>query len=139
MKLFKSRASQVFEKEIDNRSFGEKMSDTAANIYGSWRFIIGQSIFMLLWMLCNSLPGFPHWDEQPFILLNLMLSFEAAYCGSFLQMAANRSAAKDRAIFEHDYESDLRSENTVVELKKQIAELNTSVTGLIKNNEEKDV
>lgn len=138
MKLFnKPPAEQVFEQQIDQRSFGERMSDTAASIYGSWRFIIGQSIFMLFWMICNSIPGLPHWDEQPFILLNLMLSFEAAYCGSFLQMAANRSAAKDRAIFEHDYESDLRSEATVLELKKEVEELNSLVSQLVETKKSK--
>lgn len=40
----------------------------------------------------------------PFILLNLVLSFQAAYTGPVVMMSQNRQAAKDRDEAEHDYD-----------------------------------
>lgn len=43
-------------------------------------------------------------DPYPFILLNLVLSFQAAYTGPVVLMSQNRQAAKDRDEAEHDYD-----------------------------------
>src|ERR671918_1004405 len=42
-------------------------------------------------------------DPYPFILLNLVLSFQAAYTGPVVMMSQNRQTAKDRDAAEHDY------------------------------------
>lgn len=125
------------QKVVEKLSFGDKMADYVSTVYGSWTFIIGQSLFMLCWMIWNSIPGLPHWDDAPFVLLNLILSFEAAYCGSFLQMSSNRQSKKDRAIFEHDYEADLRSEKVVCELRYEVAELKLMIEDIAKNQVKK--
>jgi uncharacterized membrane protein len=43
-------------------------------------------------------------DPYPFILLNLVLSFQAAYTGPVVMMSQNRQAAKDRDEAENDYD-----------------------------------
>lgn len=71
------------------------LADRVASKIGSWTFIIGQSTFLILWIGLNSvLPV--KWDKPPFVLLNLMLSFQAAFTGPVLLMAANRQAEIDR-------------------------------------------
>lgn len=75
---------------------GAKIADSVAGAVGSWRFIILQSACLLFWIVFNSLSFTFHWDGPPFILLNLMLSFQAAFTGPFVMMAQNRQATKDR-------------------------------------------
>jgi len=57
--------------------FGDRAADTVAANVGSWRFILVQSALLLLWLAANA-TGLVRWDPYPFILLNLILSFQAA-------------------------------------------------------------
>ena len=76
-------------------TLGQKLADRCASIIGSWKFIGIQSSFLTFWILLNLLsPKKP--DPYPFILLNLMLSFQAAYTGPVLLMSANRQSEIDR-------------------------------------------
>ncbi len=90
------------------RSRGERIADAVAARVGSWPFIITQSVLLVLWIVANGfllrdwLGGKP-FDPYPFILLNLMLSFQAAYTGPVVLMSQNRQAARDRDEAEHDY------------------------------------
>lgn len=78
-------------------TLGQKFADKCSNTIGSWRFIIIQSTILAFWIILNvSLPNNKKWDSYPFILLNLMLSFQAAYTGPVLLMAANRQSEIDR-------------------------------------------
>lgn len=91
------------------RTRGERIADGVAARVGSWPFIIVQSTLLALWIVANTilirdwLNGKP-FDPYPFILLNLMLSFQAAYTGPFVMMSQNRQAARDRDEAEHDYD-----------------------------------
>ena len=91
------------------RTAGERIADSVAGAVGSWPFIIIQSIVLGLWIVANGLVigdwlGGRPFDPYPFILLNLVLSFQAAYSGPVVMMSQNRQAAKDRDEMEHDYE-----------------------------------
>jgi len=102
------------------RTTGERVADTVAAGVGSWPFIIVQSTLLIVWILLNAfiirdwLAGKP-FDPYPFILLNLMLSFQAAYTGPVVMMSQNRQAAKDRDKAEQDYEVN---EEALVRLKR---------------------
>jgi uncharacterized membrane protein len=50
------------------------------------------------------------WDPYPFILLNLALSFQAAYAAPFIMMSQNRQASLDRIDAKHDYEVNIKAE-----------------------------
>jgi len=82
-----------------------------AETVGSWRFIIIQSILLTLWILFNILAVIKHWDPYPFILLNLMLSFQAAYTAPIIMMMSqNRQSDMDRERAEHDYQVNVKAE-----------------------------
>nr|WP_182188754.1 DUF1003 domain-containing protein [Pectinatus frisingensis] len=90
-----------------------------AKIVGSWTFIIIQTMLFIAWMGINAYLVYQYaenrsfflaWDPYPFILLNLMLSFEAAYTGPIIMMSQNRQAAKDRLTAESDYHINIKSE-----------------------------
>lgn len=91
-------------------SLGERVADRFAEVMGSWRFIIIQSIFLAIWVILNITAFIKHWDPYPFILLNLMLSFQAAYAAPIIMMSQNRQSAIDRKDAKHDYEINLKSE-----------------------------
>jgi uncharacterized membrane protein len=86
-------------------TLGERIADSAAQVVGSWRFIIIQSILVLIWIAINVWElGLGHFDIYPFVLLNLMFSVQAAYTGPILLLASNRQATKDRAMAWRDDE-----------------------------------
>lgn len=70
---------------------------------GSWRFIISQSCILALWLAANAIGWILQWDPYPFILLNLVLSFQAAFTAPIIMMSQNRQAARDRLAAELDF------------------------------------
>lgn len=103
-------------------SMGDKIADTVASTVGSWPFIITQSIVLLAWIIANVLLAIYHsaWDPYPFILLNLALSFQAAYAAPFVMMSQNRQATKDRLTAENDYKTDVKSEIEICNIMEHL-------------------
>jgi len=99
---------------------GQRIADGLATVMGSWAFIIVQSILLAIWIALNGAAWFYHWDPYPFILLNLALSFQAAYAAPIIMMSQNRQAAKDRLMAEQDYEVNCKAED---ELKSIMSHL----------------
>lgn len=92
-------------QEIEKRlTAGQRAADAVANGMGSWRFIIIQSCLLAMWIVLNVAAFIAHWDPYPFILLNLVMSFQAAYAAPIIVMSQNRQAQKDRLAAEHDYQ-----------------------------------
>jgi uncharacterized membrane protein len=91
-------------------SLGDRIADQVAATMGSWPFIIIQSILLALWVVLNVVAFIQHWDPYPFILLNLMLSFQAAYAAPIIMMSQNRQASIDRQEAKHDYEVNMKAE-----------------------------
>ena len=81
-----------------------------ARTIGSWRFIIFQSTAIVIWITGNVLTGSGAWDPYPFILLNLLLSFQAAYTAPAIMMSQNRQSEQDRRHAESDYEVNVKAE-----------------------------
>ncbi len=106
---------------------GEKASDNLAKYAGSWGFIIGFIIFILLWMGANVYAWINTWDLYPFILLNLVLSCIAALQAPIILMSQNRSAQKDRQRFEYDYAVNRRAEKEIQEIKKIVSRLERKI------------
>jgi uncharacterized membrane protein len=106
--------------ELDKPSIGDRVADAVASTVGSWTFIIIQSGMLVAWIIGNSLAGDKAWDPFPFILLNLMLSFQAAYTAPIIMMAQNRQSDIDRARAEQDYEVNLKAELEIELLHQKI-------------------
>jgi uncharacterized membrane protein len=75
---------------------GALIADWVARTVGSWRFIIIQSVILAVWIVLNVVAYAQHWDPYPFILLNLVLSFQAAYAAPIIMMSQNRQSEIDR-------------------------------------------
>lgn len=92
------------------------MADQVRNGMGSWPFVFGFIGFMAIWAALNSVDAFHHWDEYPFILLNLFLSMLAALQGAILLIAAKRADALSAAMAQHDYQTNVQSKKYIEEL-----------------------
>ena len=111
------------DKESDlNRSFGDYLADKITEIAGSWPFIIGLIIFLLLWIILNIFI-LTNADPYPFILLNLLLSCIAALQAPIIMMSQNREAKKDRLRSSNDYKTDLKSELILEDLHNKMSQI----------------
>jgi uncharacterized membrane protein len=107
------------------RTPGDRIADRVAAMVGSWPFIIVQSLLLLLWIALNLTAFIKHWDPYPFILLNLALSFQAAYAAPFIMMSQNRQAAVDRAAAESAYDVNIEAELEIELLHRKIDRMRT--------------
>ena len=94
----------------DSLTLGQRVADKVADVMGSWTFIIIQSIILTFWVLLNVLAWVKSWDPYPFILLNLALSFQAAYAAPIIMMSQNRQQDIDRKAAENDYRINIKAE-----------------------------
>lgn len=101
-------------------SVGQKVADKCSKVIGSWNFIIIQSTLLALWIFFNLiLPTPKKWDKYPFMFLNIMLSFQAAYTGPVLLMAANRQSEIDRKRAIENFDLDKEDHKHLLEVSKQ--------------------
>ncbi len=97
---------------------GERAADRMRNGMGSWKFVLGFLAFMVVWAVINTRPGIAHWDNYPFILLNLFLSMLAGLQGAILLIAAKRADAISAAMAKHDYETNRSAKREIEALQK---------------------
>ena len=102
---------------------GQRIADAVAAGMGSWRFIIIQSVILAIWVALNVTAYVQRWDPYPFILLNLALSFQAAYAAPFIMMSQNRQQDIDRQAAEHDYQVNIKAELEIELLHEKIDKL----------------
>ena len=108
-------AIDVDKQEDSDMTRGDKIADKISEIAGSWGFIIGFVIFLIIWIM--------KLDAFPFILLNLLLSCLAALQAPIIMMSQNRQAHKDSIRNQNDYRTDLKSELITEEMHEKIVEI----------------
>jgi uncharacterized membrane protein len=115
----KARWSKPPASEENPISLGDRCADAVASTMGSWWFIIIQSAVLIGWIAWNELSG-RRFDPYPFILLNLALSFQAAYSAPILMMSQNRQSDIDRARAIEDYDVNRKAELEIETLHQKI-------------------
>lgn len=113
----------VSQLEQVNMTRGQHLADTITEVLGSWKFIIIQSSLLFVWLIINSIGWMLAWDPYPFILLNLMLSFQAAFTAPIIMMSQNRQASRDRIASELDYEVNRTAAREVDEIQAKLDDL----------------
>jgi len=111
------------ELPAEELTLGQKVADQVATTMGSWKFIIIQSAILLVWIVLNVTAYVQKWDPYPFILLNLALSFQAAYAAPFIMMSQNRQQDIDRKEAENDHQINIKAELEIELLHQKIDEL----------------
>ena len=127
-------AIDVDKQEAQKMSFGDKAADKVSEIAGSWAFVLGFLLFLIVWIIVNTFilmdEGAP--DPFPYVLLNLVLSCIAAIQAPIIMMSQNRQAAKDSLRNQNDYRTDLKSELILESLHDHINEVLKNQKRIIK-------
>lgn len=108
------------EKLLNERTIGQRIADSVARGMGSWKFIIIQTIIVIVWMILNGVAFIYHWDPFPFILLNLVFSTQAAYAAPIIMMSQNRAGERDRAQAQNDYETNIAAKEEIEQLMRRL-------------------
>lgn len=114
--------SRNIVREFDSgRRFGDRIADRVAAIGGSWPFIVGFLVLLVVWMVFNTFVlAREAFDPYPYILLNLVLSCLAAIQAPVIMMSQNRQAAADRLGAQHDYEVNVKSELEIMQVHEKL-------------------
>ena len=79
----------------DPDQFGA-LAERLARFFGTPRYIIFQTVIVVIWIIINAAVVTLKFDPYPFILLNLAFSTQAAYAAPLILLAQNRQAARQR-------------------------------------------
>jgi uncharacterized membrane protein len=119
----KTRDKGDAARPFNQMTFGQKVADWVAARMGSWPFIIVQTTILFFWIVLNVTAYVQKWDPYPFILLNLALSFQAAYAAPFIMMSQNRQQDIDRKEAENDHQINVKAELEIELLHQKIDQL----------------
>ncbi|MCR4284617.1 MAG: DUF1003 domain-containing protein [archaeon] len=109
------------------RTFGERAADGLASYAGSWTFILGFVVILILWIMANVYMWVNAWDPYPFILLNLVLSCVAALQAPIILMSQNRQAQKDRLKSGYDYRVNVKAEREIENILEKLDSIEKAI------------
>jgi uncharacterized membrane protein len=114
----------------DADAFG-RISETVARFLGTGKFLVGQTVLVVGWIILNTVAYVHHWDPYPFILLNLAFSLQAAYAAPLILLAQNRQDDRDRASVERDREVATRIQNDTEFLARELASVRLALQDVV--------
>ena len=115
--------------ELDAAPLGARIADRVTGFLGSWKFIVVQTVIVLIWIGGNIALLFD-FDPFPFILLNLAFSTQAAYAAPLILLAGNRQALRDRMTLEHtasEADKEDRQNQQLLQGTKALEETNREI------------
>ena len=114
-------ASRLDEDYVTHTRRSDRVADKVAAFGGSWTFIIIFASFLTIWIVINSLAFLGmQFDPKPFILLNLILSFIAAFQAPIIIMSQNRQAARDKHESIIDFAINYKAEQEIDDMQKHL-------------------
>jgi uncharacterized membrane protein len=114
----------------DADAFG-RFSEAIARFLGTGRFLAGQTVVVVGWVILNTVAFVHHWDAYPFILLNLGFSLQAAYAAPLILLAQNRQDDRDRASVERDRQVAGRTQNDTEYLARELASVRLALADVV--------
>jgi uncharacterized membrane protein len=114
----------------DADAFG-RISESIARFLGTGRFLVGQSVLVIVWIALNTVGLIRHWDPYPFILLNLAFSTQAAYAAPLILLAQNRQDDRDRASIERDREVAARTQADTEFLARELSAVRLALAEVV--------
>jgi uncharacterized membrane protein len=118
----------------DADAFG-RFSEALARFLGTGKYLFGQTLFVIVWIIVNVAAGIRHWDPYPFILLNLAFSTQAAYAAPLILLAQNRQDERDRANIERDRQVAARTQTDTEYLARELAAIRLALGDLVTTQE----
>jgi uncharacterized membrane protein len=121
----------------DADAFG-RFSEAIARFLGTGRFLAGQTVLVIGWVVLNTIGLIKHWDPYPFILLNLAFSTQAAYAAPLILLAQNRQDDRDRANIERDREVAARTQADTEFLARELASVRLALEKMVTTQDLED-
>jgi uncharacterized membrane protein len=131
------RGAPVRGSLYDADAFG-KMSEGIARFLGTGRYLVGQTVFVIAWVILNTVAVVQHWDPYPFILLNLAFSTQAAYAAPLILLAQNRQDERDRANIDRDRQVAARTQADTEYLARELAAVRLALDGVVTRQDLED-
>ena len=113
----------------DPEAFG-RFSEAIARNLGTARFLVIQTVIVVVWITINVSAAALRWDPYPFILLNLAFSTQAAYAAPLILLAQNRQDQRARAETERDRQLTERTQQDAEFLAREIASVRLALAGM---------
>jgi len=131
------RGSPQMGARYDADAFG-RFAEGMARFLGTGRFIVGQTVLVIGWIILNTVGAIKHWDPYPFILLNLAFSTQAAYAAPLILLAQNRQDDRDRANIERDREVAARTQADTEFLARELAAVRLALADMVTTQDLED-
>ena len=135
--LSQPRPRSRFDVSYDAEAFG-RFSESIARYLGTGRFLVYQTIVIVLWLAFNILPPEP-WQFDPWnrglVLLTLVLSLQASYAAPLILLAQNRQERRDRLADEYDRNVGERTQADTEFLAREIASVRLSLADVVTGEE----
>ncbi|TGD88025.1 DUF1003 domain-containing protein [Mycolicibacterium sp. CH28] len=117
-----SRLSVNFDPEAIGR-----FSESIARFLGTGRYLLWQTIIVIVWIALNLFAVRWQWDPYPFILLNLAFSTQAAYAAPLILLAQNRQENRDKVSLDEDRRRAQQTKADTEFLARELASLRLAV------------
>ncbi len=127
--LSRPRGRRGFGIYYDPEAFG-RFSEGIARFLGTARYLVFQTVVVIVWILLNVVAKGFQWDPYPFILLTLVLSLQASYAAPLILLAQNRQADRDRVQTERDREVSERTQADTEFLARELAAIRIQLAGM---------
>jgi uncharacterized membrane protein len=128
------RGAPVRGSLYDADAFG-RFSEGLARFLGTGKYLVAQTVFVILWVILNSVAYVDHWDPYPYILLNLAFSTQAAYAAPLILLAQNRQDERDRAVIERDRLVAARTQDDTEYLARELAAVRLALNDVVTNQD----
>ena len=128
------RGAPVRGSLYDADAFG-RFSEGLARFLGTGKYLVAQTVFVIFWLILNSVAYIHHWDPYPYILLNLAFSTQAAYAAPLILLAQNRQDERDRAIIERDRKVAARTQADTEYLARELVAVRLALADVVTNQD----
>jgi uncharacterized membrane protein len=135
--LTEPRGTRRIGVQYEPEAFG-RFAETIARNLGTARFLVIQTVIVVVWIAFNVVAISLRWDPYPFILLNLAFSTQAAYAAPLILLAQNRQEARDRVQAEVDRNVAERTQADTEFLAREIAGVRVMLADVVTGEELRD-
>lgn len=120
----------------DPDAFGQ-FSEAIARFLGTGRYLVIQTVIVLVWVTVNMLNIAP-FDDYPFIFLTLILSLQASYAAPLILLAQNRQEDRDQEQLERDREMAARTQADTEYLARELAGVRLALADVVTTEDLRD-
>ncbi|WP_257181365.1 DUF1003 domain-containing protein [Corynebacterium cystitidis] len=115
---------------LDDETIGAA-AEKVARFFGTGRYLMWQTVVVVLWIALNIGGFWWQWDPYPFILLNLAFSTQAAYSAPLILLAQNRQEDRDKVTLAADRRRDEQTKADTEFLARELASVRLAMGDMV--------